>query len=418
MNRIVFVTFLLIAFAGEAFAGRTAGTKAAPVILTWSQIAFDDLAPQGFELRQCWNGLGMDGSGRIYIGFTSDRDDGREDFAVFRYDPASGERLFLGTFIDIAAAVDNLQAGEHLPKGHTRMILADGKMYMGSQGFHDFKKDIGELTNYRGSHLFSFDTSSGLWEDLAAALPGGVVTEHQGIVALSILREEHVLVGLTHPHSDIVLFDYRENRVVALVPGIPWKLGNPLSREIIVAPSGKIYTYRGSEDPRHRIDVNPVWVYDMVTENFKDTGFSMTNGFWVGQAETRDRSKIYVSTVNGQLYEFDTATETFKDLGYMLPKSDYDAGRRISFQYGVTLAPDEKKIYFIPSVLKHPSGSGELYAYDIATGEVTFVQQLLPGIYTSGDLRDGKNIYFAHFGDSQDLWSGKVRLMIIGVPSD
>src|SRR5262245_24059136 len=62
----------------------------------WAQISFDDLAPPGIEMQQCWNGMGMDDQSRIYIGFTSVRADGREDFPVFRYDPKTGERLFLG----------------------------------------------------------------------------------------------------------------------------------------------------------------------------------------------------------------------------------------------------------------------------------------------------------------------------------
>jgi hypothetical protein len=37
------------------------------------------------------------------------------------------------------------------------------------------------------------------------------------------------------------------------------------------------------------------------------------------------------------------------------------------------------------------------------------------GIYTSADLRDEKNIYLAHFGSQENLWNGRVRLMVITV---
>src|SRR4030095_16465907 len=57
----------------------------------WAQVSFDNLAPPGIDMQQCWNGMGMDDQGRIYIGFTSVRADGREDFVIFRYDPKSGE---------------------------------------------------------------------------------------------------------------------------------------------------------------------------------------------------------------------------------------------------------------------------------------------------------------------------------------
>jgi outer membrane protein assembly factor BamB len=391
------------------------------VELSWTEISFEDLLPADLnvDMYQCWNGMGMDEEGRIYIGYTSFRDGRRyEDFVLFRYDPASGEREFLGTFMDIAAAEENLAEDESMPKGHTRMIFADGKMYMGSQGFHDFKWEIDELPEYRGSHIFTYEVPGGSWEDLAADLPGGVVTENQGIVALNILRDEGLLVGLAHPHSDIVLYDYKNDQIDRIIPGIPWELGNPLSREVIVAPSGNIYTYRGTEDPKQRNEEHPVWVYNIHTGEMKETEFTMTNGFWIGQTETRDGSKIYVSTTNGQLYEFDVASETFKELGHMLPKEEYDAGRRIMYQYGPILSPDEKKIYFIPSVIDYPEGSGELFEYDIESGEVTYVQKLPVGIYTSGDLRDDENIYFAHFGSPTQLWGGDVRLMVINVPSE
>lgn len=385
------------------------------------EVSFDDLIPSGLDvdLQQCWNGMGMDDQGRIYIGFTSTRDNGKsEDFVVFRYDPATKEKEYLGSFQDIAAASGNLQEGESIPKGHTRMIFADGIMYMGSQGFHDFKQEIDDLPKYRGSHIFAYDTRNETWMDLSADLPGGVVTENQGIVGLNILPDEGLLVGLVHPHSDLALYDYKNRELDDVVKGIPWQLGNPLSREVVVAPSGNIYLYRGTEEPFQRGESHPVWVYNIHTKELKQTEYNMTNGFWIGQTQTRDGSKVYVTTVNGQLYEFDTASETFKDLGYMLPEQDIANGRLIQFQYGPTLSPDETKIYFVPSTLEKPQGSGELYEYDIASEEFTFVQQLPLGIYTAADLRDDQNIYLAHFGNAQNLWSGNVRLMVIPVAQE
>jgi hypothetical protein len=385
----------------------------------WAQVSFNDITPKGIDIQQCWNSMGMDDRGRIYIGFTSVRADGRDDFAVFRYDPKSGEKVFLGTFLDIVAAAGNAQEGESIPKGHTHMIFADGKMYMASQGFHDLKQSIDSLHTYRGSHLFAYDTLAGTWQDLSAALPGGVVTVHEGIVSLNILPEEHLLIGLAHPSSDIVLYNYQTEQLVKVVPGIPWKLGNPLSREVIVAPSGNIYTYRGTEHPADRNQTHSVWVYNIHTGEMKATGYQMTNGFWIGQTQKRDDSKIYINTTGGELYEFDIATETFKDLGYELPITDK---RIIDYTYTITLSPDETKLYYVLSVIQNPGGpegqggTGELYYYDFATSQAVFVQQILPGIYTSQDLRDDENIYFSHFGGFGNLWSGDVRLFILHVP--
>ena len=389
--------------------------------IEWTQVSFDDIAPPGMNMQQCWNGMGMDEQGRIYIGFTSVRSDGREDFPVFRYDPESGERIYLGSFLDIVAAAGNSQSGESIPKGHTRMIFADGRMYMGSQSFHDLKWEIDSLPTYRGSHLFAFDALNGAWSDLSAALPGGVMTEHQGIISLNVLLQEHLLIGLAHPSSDIILYDYLNEQLVKVVPGIPWKLGNPLSREVIVAPSGNIYTYRGTEAVSQRHETHSVWVYNIHTGEMRDTGLQMTNGFWIGQTETRDGSKIYINTTGGEIYEFDVASETFKDLGYELPITD---NRIIDYTYAITLSPDETKLYFALSVIQDPGGpegdgsggTGELYSYDLATGQVIFVQQLPVGIYTSADLRDAENIYFSHFGDTSNIWSGNPGLFILHVP--
>jgi hypothetical protein len=390
--------------------------------IEWTQISFDDIAPTGMNMQQCWNGMGMDDMGRIYIGFTSIRSDGREDFPVFRYDPKNGERIFLGTFLDIITSAGNSQDGESIPKGHTRMVFADGKMYMGSQSFHDLKWKIDTLPTYRGSHLFAFDTMDGTWTDLSATLPGGVVMDHEGIISLNTLAKEHLLIGLAHPSSDIILYDYRSEQLVDIIPGIPWELGNPLSREVIVAPSGNIYTYRGTEDVRQREETHTVWIYNIHTGEMKDTGFQMTNGFWIGQTETRDGSQIYINTTGGEIYKFDVSSETFTDLGYELPASD---DRIIDYTYAITLSPDETKLYYVLSVIHKPGGkigdgsggSGELYYYDLITDQKVFVQQLPVGIYTSADLRNDENIYFSHFGNLWDLWSGHAELFILHVPS-
>jgi hypothetical protein len=389
--------------------------------LEFSQISFDDIAPAGMYMRQCWNGMGMDDQGRIYIGFTSVRQDRREDFPVFRYDPKTGQKEFLGTFLDIVAAAGNARPGEGIPKGHTRMIFADGKMYMASQSFHDLKREITALPTYRGSHLFAFDIATGQWQDLSAPLPNGVVTPNEGIVSLNIFPKQNLLVGLAHPSSDIVLFDYKTNQLVQVVPGIPWQLGNPLSREVIVAPSGTIYTYRGTEEVYQRHETHSVWVYNLHTGEMKDTGFKMTNGFWIGQTQKRDGSKIYINTTSGGMYEFEVATETFKDLGYALPPTDK---RIIDNTYAIQLSPDEKRLYYILSVIEKPGdapytgsgGSGELYYYDLTTQEIVFVQQLPMGIYTSADLRDEGHMYFSHFGGTANIWEGNPRLFILHVP--
>jgi len=254
------LTFALLMIAAATTGGAAQSTAHTMVQQT---ITFDDIAPRGMVLKQCWNAMGMDRQERVYIGFTASRADGREDFAVFRYDPATGDRRFLGSFMDVSEAAGNLRPGEEIPKGHTHFVELDGRMYMGSQGFHDLKEAIDILPQYRGSHLYAYDIAADRFEELSRSLPGGVATRHTGIIALAAVPGTHLLAGLEHPSSNIVLFDVSRGLAPKVVPGIPWRLGNPLSREIVATRWAKIYTYRGTEEPAQRTQSHSVWVHDL-----------------------------------------------------------------------------------------------------------------------------------------------------------
>jgi hypothetical protein len=198
------------------------------------------------------------------------------------------------------------------------------------------------------------------------------------------------------------------------VPGIPWALGNPLSREIVATRQGRIFTYRGTEDPAQRAESHPIWVYDLGTGINKPTRYSTTGGFWNGQARTRDGETIYLSTVNGELYRLDTGSGAVSSLGHFLPGAEVDAGERIDQLYGIVLSADEKKIYGVPR--RHRSKDSNLYAYDIATGAVTKAGSLETAVYAGSDVRDARgNIYMGRFGDA-DHWDGKAGLAIIHAP--
>jgi outer membrane protein assembly factor BamB len=375
------------------------------------EVAFDDLAPAGLTLEQCWDAIGMDSQQRVYIGFTSKWPDGREDFAVFRYDPSTDERRYLGSFMTASTAAANLKPGEQIPKGHTHLLEAGGRMYMGSQGFHDLKGPLDTLPNYRGSHLYAYDIARGTLEDASRSLPDGVLTRHEGIIALAHAPGSDLLVGLAHPSSGIVLFDTTEGRVTQIVPGIPWRLGNPLSREVVATKTGKIYSYRGTEDPAQRDEVHDIWAYDVRSGESSKTAYSATGGFWNGQTLSRDGNTIYLATVNGELYRLDVASGVFTHLGAFLPKAELAAGEQVSTLYGITLSADEKRIFGIPRRTR--SSGSNLYAYEIATGVVSLAGPVEPGVYTGSDVRDARgNLYFARFGDDQ-AWQGKTRLAVL-----
>jgi hypothetical protein len=404
--KVLALALLMVATAATGGAAQSAARATMQQTIT-----FDDIAPRGMVLKQCWNAMGMDRQERIYIGFTARRADGREDFAIFRYDPATGDRRFLGSFMGVSEAAGNLHPGEEIPKGHTHFVELDGRMYMGSQGFHDLKGAIDRLPQYRGSHLYAFDIAADRFEELSRSLPGGVATRHTGIIALAAVPGTRLLAGLEHPTSNIILFDVSRSLVQKVVPGIPWRRGNPLSREIVATRQGKIYTYRGTEDPAHRAQSHSVWVHDLETGTNQPTPYSATGGFWNGQSAAHDGETIFISTVNGELYKLDTRHGRFTHLGHILPRAEIEEGERIDQLYGITLSMDESLLYGVPR--RSRSKDSQLYAYEIATGTVTPVRGLEPAIYTGSHMRDSHgNIYFGRFGDGNSS-EGKVALVVL-----
>jgi hypothetical protein len=408
-------------------AGVTAGVTAG--LLPWSMpssmaavkeayaieyVSFDDIAPSYLTLTQSWNALGKDDQDRVYIIWTSTRTDGREDAALFRYTHATGRREFLGTFIDVATAQHNIRPGEQIPKGHTRILQVGRKMYMASQGFHDFKGSIDTLPDYRGAHLFTYDLDTGAFDDVSRHLPGGVVIKNQGIVALNYSAEHNLLVGLAHPLGDIVLYDVARQKVRKVVPGIPWELNHVVSREIVVTRQGKVYTYRGPEDPALRADQNEVWVYDLATGRMRKTGQWLSGGFWNGQAQTRDDDKIYLSTVSGQLYVLDTRKGTFSSLGHFMDAADYNGPEqyRVQYLYGISLNTAGNALVGLP-IIAPTAVEGDsvtrMTSYDIARR--TFTKQIDPTatVFTGSNTRDrGGNVYLASFE-----WDHACRLAIL-----
>jgi hypothetical protein len=389
----------------RGFAGRSTSIAYVP---------FEDVAPPYLTLTESWNALGTDDQDRVYIVWTSTRDDGRGDSALFRYTHSTRKREFLGSFIDVATRQGNIRPGEEIPKGHTRIVQVGRKLYLGSQGFHDFKEGIEDLPNYRGAHLFTYDLDTGAFDDVSRTLPGGVVIPHQGIVALNYSPEHHLLVGLAHPLGDIVLYDLRTQRVRKVVPGSPWALNHVVSREIVVTRTGKVYTYRGPEDPELRDVVDEVWEYDIATDRMRTTGQFLRGGFWNGQAVTRNRSTIYLSTVSGELYRLDVASGRFSHLGHFTDPADHDdpAQYRVMYLYGIGLTAAEDRLIGLP-IIAPTAADGDsatrLTTYRIARGRFTKHQDTDIQVFTGSNHRDrAGHLYQAAFD-----WDHNCHLAVI-----
>lgn len=354
----------------------------APVFeLKPTKIRFTDLVPPGVEMDFSWRAMGKDDSGTVYIGFNAKHADSefapREDVLVFKYDPITKERAYLGSWLETAREAGTLwdsgqtSRPEEIPKGHTAAVYADGKMYFGSQGFHDFKDGL-NVTKYEalhGAHIFAVNIATQKLEDVTRNEVDGVAIRHEGIICHSYSPWLGLLVGMTHPHGDITIFDVRNGTMLNVVKGIPWKVAhNVISREIVVTKTGVVYLYRGAEKHEYRNESHSIWRYDLNSgaEASRETDFKSTGGMWIGQARTKDDKFIYVSAVYGQVYRLDVDADSWSYVGYMRPQSNFDTDHDYAIVSGFALSPDEKSLYgVVGGYWKGATDVGRMYRMEV-----------------------------------------------------
>ncbi len=365
----------------------------------FKEILFDEMFPSYMVGDSSWDPMGIDDNGIIYFGYTGRRLDLSEieDFAVFSYDPENDVVKFLGSFIEASRAANNYQDGESIPKGHTKFYCIDNKMYMASQGFHDFKQKIDGYENYRGAHLYAYDIEKGVLIDVSADMPGGIWCEHEGVVSMNYVEELNKLVGFTHPLANLVFYDLETGTVDRFVEGIPWSLGNPLSRELIVS-GDRIYLYRGVEDTWRSEEEYPMYYYDYGDDQLVKTDQMMKGGFWNGQEMTADGKTAYISGCCGYLYKLDLETGKVT----LLTDMDVPGEDNVGFVYSISLSPDESKLFYVPTA-RNP---GYIYEYDIATNTVTTIATSSPAVYCGCSIISKDDwYYFTRFGDGS-AWEG------------
>jgi hypothetical protein len=388
--------------------------------ISYELIRLDETRHPG--IIQSWDNIGMDDQENVYFGFTTEVTSGIEDMNLFRYNQTDGTYDHLGSYINTLIEADNYLPGESVPKGHTFMPFINGKLYMGSQSFHDFKGELYEpghnLNDMRGSHIFTWDVQTETFEDLSKDYEGGVATVNEGILCFSQVTYGDYLFGLTHPFGSIVFLNHATGAIDKVVPGIPWSLGNPISREMVVTPNGNIYLYRGTEHPDYRHLSFNVYKYNIASDTLTMLDFQCMGGFWSGQTITRDQRHVYIVTVQGELYHLDTATETWEHWGKILPPGLVNQGAAIRNIYGMTLDFSEENIYGIIVRGEGGAQSGDLIEYNLATKTSTIVANFGTGIYTGNDTRDSKgNIYFNRFGNT-NLWREYCGLLKIHIQPD
>lgn len=382
-------------------------------------IHFNDIKPKGARLTTCWDALGMDDQQRVYIAFSDQNDHGPDDTVLFRYNTRTDERELLGTLREISRREGNLAEGETIAKIHVPFEEFEGKLYVASHDYHSYKGPE-DLAKRRGGHFYSYDLKTGAFTDLSKTEPTGVSVPHQGIAGLAILRETRQLVGFTFPHGDILVYDLDRGRST-YYPGVEeHRHGGKPSRHIFATHKGKVYF--SYYDKRS----SPLYAFDVRTGKIEETNNRYHFGLVYGALHTRDRSKVYMVDLFGNLYVFHVEEERLEDLGSLLTPEEIAAGVEVKHGYTLVLSRDEKKLYTFPSRLSGPLAL-RVYEYDLETRErrqvADFTEELngattgqgakdLRGRVTGSGVIDEKNRMYFGYHEGGDEGRNAVMLQV------
>ncbi len=392
-------------------------------------IKMNDLATSlTVQLQWSWHAIGIDPSDNVYVVFGGP-DGESADCALFQYKAKTGEKRLIGTLLEVAKKAGTYREGERIEKGHTHLPWLNGKIYIGTMGFHDASnnspKQMEIAEKSHGAHLMAYDPETDTIEDCSRNEPDGVFFPQRGFMCLTPVPEENLIVGLTVPGGDLLLYDTVKEETRAKIPGPEEEFGRYVTREVVSAPNGKLYYMYASldgETPGH------MYSYDLKTGEVSDP-IKIDPYYWNGSVKTKD-GRIYITTDPGYLYQLHPETNSIERVGTAVPESDLgeadDPDGEHLYQrphvLGIVFSTDEKSIYSIPlrkRILKSESGPREkgkklpagpqvpfgLFKFDIATRTAKRVAEVPPEIgngYISGtNIRDSQgNMYFARHGGS------------------
>jgi hypothetical protein len=354
--------------------------------VTVQSVSFTDMRINGLEgkvlpIRSCWSAIGIDSNDVVYVVFGTNRTGGViEDCSVFMWDTKTGERAALGSLRVTAKKQGTLAGNEPLPKGHTSMPYYNGKMFFGTQNFHEAGSgdDINTLKKrYHGSHIFSIDTKTHELFDESIYQTDHVFQRGQGLIALAPMPWNNYVVGFSHPKGDLVLYN-PEDHSAKIVKHDPGYLARP-TRIVVPTSLGKIFTFHTGQ----KLGIYRV-AEDMLEHN--DQGTSMY--FLNGRAISKDGRKVYLSDYRARFFTLDPIKETFSRIG--------EFGE--TKLYALTMSLDEKKVYAM-------ARNGICYEYNEETGKIISLVDLEAlgegGSFTGYNVTDSKGrIYFARFGGS------------------
>jgi hypothetical protein len=388
------------------------------------EISFADVEPKGFREDFCWNAIGVDKIGHVYMAIGYGDVGQANDVGIFRYTIATGEHKFLTTLKSVSAAENNLLQGENIIKGHSRIVEMGGKIYLVSQGFHDmFAID----PTVRGGHFFQKDVATEQWHDLSVTDPGGVSILNQGIIAVDVIPSQNKVVGFSNPAGNIVIYDLssRHSKVYTN-PDASQYIGRNVSRHVVYSSyDNSVYAaFAGS--PIMRLDLTsgvyatlPASSGEFYYGRGPDTGID-NNEFITAMAKTGDGKNIWYLSWDARLYHFDVVAQKLTRLGPVNTSEELSAGIRSTAGFALAISKDEKYLYSIPSTIS--DGSTGLYRFDIIAGtwnkQLDLTNRLGGATFSGGDTDADGHIYFARFGGETSSWVHLLQIDVIRLQSD
>lgn len=388
-------------------------------------IRFNDLAGGlTAKLQWCWHAIGIDPRDNVYVVFGGPEGDSA-DCALFQYQASTGERRLLGTLSQAAKAAGTWREGERIEKGHTHLPWLNGRIYIGTMGFHDASavspREMEIAAKSHGAHLMAYDPVANQIEDLGRNQPDGVFFPRRGFMCLTPMPEAGLIAALTVPHGDLLLYDPATRQPRATLPGVPEEFGNVVTREVVAAPNGKLYYMYAPAARGHA--QGRMYTYDWKTGR-RSPAIEIDPYYWNGSVQVNGR--IFIMTDPGYLYELHPDTDRVSRIGTLFPESErreVDEGElvyRPPHVLGMVLSADGQAIYSIPlrkriqKSDRRPWKEGDteprgpqvplgLYRFDLGTRTAARIadvpREIGHGYITGTNIRDRQgNFYFAHHG--------------------
>ncbi|GAF93755.1 unnamed protein product, partial [marine sediment metagenome] len=260
---------------------------------------------------QCWNAVGRDAAGNLYLGNSTHR----SHSYAYRMDARTRQMRYLGDIYDLVRF--GAPGGADNGKIHSSFVEGpDGCMY--------FLSHYGRMRQIRyGGHLWKYDPKADRILDLGVPAPGNT-----SFCTTAVDPVRNCIYMMSTPGGLFIRYDFATQSFTALGrSGMNWVRHMPMDRDgnVYVVGEGKVRRF----DP-----VTEKW--EVVAENAEPFG-PMTGYCW-----TADRRRLYLlNYVEGRVFTWTPGEKIVTELGWMHPK------RTPLYIYNIHLSADETRLFSI-----------------------------------------------------------------------